>query len=190
MKPNLLAIAAVALVLCGCGTYVYRVAQPPSVPTQIKDQPIVLPYDPLEYGMVRQKDRLDLRITNPTEDRIILDGARSFVVDPQGESHALRPHIIGPHSFTRMLLPPYPFTYAYPSYYWGWGWGGWGPPYDPFWGPVYGPGFYGPPPVSYMQVYTRYDWTWKKGSARLHFVYLRGTNTFEQELEIVRELEK
>jgi len=180
-----------AICLCGCGTYVYRVVQPPGVPKPVVDQPIILRYDPLEYGLVRHNDRLDLRITNPTSDRVILDGTRSFVIDPEGESHAIRAHILGPHSFTRMLLPPLPFTYAYPNYYWGWGWGwGWGP-YDPFWGPYYyGPAYYGPPPVAYTQVMTRFDWTWKTGTARLHLTYERNTNIFEHEFEIVRELAK
>lgn len=190
MKRHFILFTFAALVFCGCGTYVYRVVQPGGVTQTITDQPVVLRYDPLEYRLVRQKDRLAMRIVNPTGDRIVLDGARSYVVDPEGESHPLRPHILGPQSFTHLLLPPLPFTVAYPDYYWGWGPGwGWGP-YDPFWGPFYGPAFYGPPPLSYARVITRYDWTWKTGAARMRFTYQRNTNVFEHNFEIIRELGK
>ncbi len=128
-----------------------------------------------------------MRIINSTTLPVVLDGARSYVVDPEGESHPVRTHVMAPNSYTRMLLPPVPFMIAYPDYYagraWGWGWG----PYDPFWGPFYGPAFFGPPPVSYARVLTRYDWQWKTGPARIHFTYQQPTNTFEQQFEIVRE---
>jgi hypothetical protein len=132
-----------------------------------------------------------MNIANPTDDRIVLLGGRSFVVDPKGESHPLRDRVIGPHSFTRMLLPPIPFTYAYPDY-WGWGphWG-WGPGwYDPFWGGWYAPGFYGPPSVSYEQVLTVFDWEWKTGLVRLRLTYDRNGKFFEHNLEIIREPSK
>jgi len=187
MKRQFLLLTFTLLFLCGCRTYVYRVIEPTGVSKPVTDQPIIIRYDPLEYRLVRQKDRLAVRIINPTTDRITLDGNRSFAVDPEGESHPIRGHILGPHSYSRMLIPPIPFTYAYPDYSWGWGWGwGWGP-YDPFWGPFYGPAFYGPPPVSYMHVISRYDWAWKTGPARLRFTYERNTNTFEHNFEIVRE---
>src|ERR1051325_7655004 len=106
MKLHLLLFAGTALILCGCASYVYRVVQPPGVPQSVTDQPVIIRDDPLEYRLVRYKDRLDVRIINPTDDRITLDGNRSFVVDPKGESHPVRGRILGPHSFTGMLLPP------------------------------------------------------------------------------------
>jgi hypothetical protein len=185
MKRQFFCLAIALVALCGCRSYVYRVVQPAGVSETIADKTVTVRYDPLEYRLVRHKDRLAMRVINPTTDRVILDASRSFVVDPEGESHPIRGHILGPRSYTRMLIPPVPFMYAYPDYYWGWGWG-WGP-YDPFWGPYYGPGFYGPPAISYARVISRYDWTWKTGPARLHFTYERNTNMFEHEFEIVRE---
>lgn len=192
MKRRLLVFATAAFILCGCRTYVYRVVQPGGVAQPIADQPVIVRYPPLEYRLVRQKDRLAMRVLNPTTERLTLDGGRSYVVDPEGESHPIRSRILGPNSFTRMLLPPLPFTFAYPDYSWGWGmgWGWrWGP-YDPFWGPLYGPAFYGPPPISYGQVISRYDWIWKTGQIRLHLTYQSNTNGFDHEFQIVREQAK
>jgi hypothetical protein len=186
MKLHLLLLSASVIWLSGCQTYVYRVVQPPGITQPVTDKPVTLRYDPLEYQLVGYKDRLAMRISNPTDDRIVLLGDRSYVVDPLGESHPLRTHILGPHSFTRMLLPPIPFTYAYPDWSWGWAWA----PYDPFWGPFWGPAFYGPPSVSYYQVNTQYDWTWKTGDARMRFSYDRSRRLFEHNFEIIREPQK
>lgn len=181
-------VAAAALCLCGCQTYQYRIVQPPSGAPIVAKVAVALHYDPLDYRFTKYRDHLAVNIRNPTDDRVVLEGGRSFAVDPQGESHPLRDRVIGPHSFTRLLLPPIPFTYAYPDYWdWGPGWG-WGPGwYDPFWGGWYGPWFYGPPPLSYERVTTVYDWDWKIGLARLRLTYERNGKTFEHNLEIVRE---
>src|SRR5947207_7371924 len=109
MKPHLLLLSASVICLTGCQTYTYRVAQPPGITQLVTDKPVLLRHDPLEYELVRYKDRLSMRITNPTDDRIVLLGDRSYIVDPAGESHPLRTHILGPHSFTGLLLPPLPF---------------------------------------------------------------------------------
>jgi hypothetical protein len=136
-----------------------------------------------------------MQIQNPTSDRVALLGERSYVTDPQGESHPIRSRLIGPHSYVRMLLPPIPFTFPYPDYTWGWGWGGWQwgwgwPGYVPMYGPYYAEGFYGPPPIVYDQVLTVYDWRWKTGPVHLRLTYERGKETFEQDFEFDRKPSK
>jgi hypothetical protein len=199
MKPRLLALALAALSLTGCQTYRYRIVQPHTGAPAVADQPVVIPYAPLEYRLTRDRDRLAMLITNPTGDQITLLGNRSFAVDPEGESHPIRERVIGPHSYTRMLVPPIPVTYAYPDYWgygpgwwwgWGWGWGYYGGWYDPFWGAYYGPGYWGPPPLAYRTVLTSYDWKWKTGPARLRLIYERAGKTFEQDFEFIREPNK
>src|SRR5882762_3520679 len=37
----------------GCKTYVYRVVRPPGIAQPIADQPVTIPYDPLEYRLSR-----------------------------------------------------------------------------------------------------------------------------------------
>jgi len=189
MKANFFALLLASTCLCGCQTYQYRITQPAPGGTVTSKQPVALHYDPLDYHFSTYENHLAVNIANPTDDRIGLQGGRSFVVDPKGESHPLRDRVIAPHSFTRMLFPPIPFGYPYPDYYW-WGprWGYWGPGwYDPFWGGWYGPWVYGPPSVSYAQVLTVFDWEWKTGPARLRITYERNGKTFEQDLEIIRE---
>ena len=191
MKSNLLFFAAAAVTLCGCASYQYRIVQPPTTEVVLVDHPVTLRVDPLEYHLAMVRDRLAVTISNPTEDRLTILGNRSFVVDPHGESRPLRGGVMGPRSFVRMYLPPPPLTYAYPDYYswgWGWGWGGgWGP-YYPYWGPYYGAPYWGPPPVAYYQVSTPYDWEWKTGPARLRLTYDRNGQTFEHDLEFIREV--
>lgn len=189
MKTVIVLFAAGSLFLTGCSTYQYRVVQPTTGAPPVASQSVSVHYDPLEYTLSRDHDRLVLQINNPTDDKIVLVGNRSFVVDPNGESHPMRDRVLAPRSFAKLALPPMPFTYAYPDYFAygpGWGWfyaGSW---YDPFWGP----GWWGPPPLTYRQVLTSYDWHWKEGPARLRLMYDHGGKTFEHDFEFVREKQK
>ena len=191
MKIGVLLIPLLAAVtlLCGCQSYQYRVVQPPGVPQPILDQPVSLNYDPLEYRFVRRHDRLAMRIFNPTDDAISLQGARSFVIDPEGETHPMHGRIIGPHSYTRMVLPPIPMQITSYSYWGpGVGWGGWGPGWGPGWGWGWGWGADWYPPEAWTtEIRTQYDWNWHLGPARLQLTYEQAGKTFQQRLEIVRE---
>ena len=176
--PALLVLAALA---GGCQTSVYHVVQPPGVPQAIADEPVTIHNDPLDYRLARRGPRLSLSIINPTDDDIRLMANRSYVVDPEGESHPLRGRIIAPHSHVNLLLPPVPLIFPYESPGWGWGWGA-------YWDPFYDE-FYGPPAWNY-EVFTQYDWVWKTGAARLHLGYERGGHgggQFEHHLELDRE---
>jgi hypothetical protein len=187
MKPNLVLVVLGALGLCGCQTYQYHITQPATGAPVSDKAAVAVHCDPLDYRFSCYKDHLAVNITNPTDNRVMLQGARSYAVDPKGESHPLRDRVIAPHSFTRLLLPPIPFTYANPNY-WGPGWG-WGPGwYDPYWGGAYGPWLYGPPPaIPYERTMTAYDWEWKTGPVRLRLDYEINGTTLEHDFEIVRE---
>ncbi|HEY5911552.1 MAG TPA: hypothetical protein VJA21_13210 [Verrucomicrobiae bacterium] len=191
MKTSDLALVlGLALCASGCTTYRYRILQPASGAPPVAAQSVTLHYEPLDYRLYRDRDHLAMQVSNPTDDRIVLLANRSFVTDPGGESHPVRQRVIGPHSFTRFLLPPIPFSYAYPDYWaygpgWGWGYAGFWP--DPMWGAWCGPGWWGPPPVAYAEVITPYDWVWKTGRARLKLTYERAGKVFEHDLEFVRE---
>ena len=186
MKTAFLLFSAASLFLSGCSTYQYRVLQPSTGTPPVAARPVPIHYEPLDYTLTRDHDRLMVSVNNPTDDKIVLLGNRSFVVDPFGESHPVRDRVLAPHSYARFVLPPVPFTYAYPDYYAygpGWGWfyaGSW---YDPLWGP----GWWGPPPMTYREVLTNFDWRWKNGPARLHLAYDRAGNTFEHDFEFVKE---
>ncbi|MDB6123672.1 MAG: hypothetical protein JWQ71_2665 [Pedosphaera sp.] len=187
MKANflfpifLLSILAVS----GCKTYDYRVVEPANLAQRITKQPVTLHYDPLEYRMARSGGFLAMNIVNPTDDRIVLRGNRSYVIDPQGETHPIRDRVIGPHSFTRMSVPPVPLRYQTMGPYWGWG-VGMGYPFSPFYGAFYNDFYYGPDYINY-EVTTQYDWEWKTGPARLRLAYDRDGKSFDHNFVIIRE---
>ena len=172
----------------GCQTYQYRVVQPPGVTQPVADQPVPISYPPLEYSLMRHHDRLEMRINNPTDDRVVLLGNRSSVVDPHGQSHPLRSLVIAAHSQGGMLLPPEPMTVTTtttptPGWAWGWGWGPY-PIADPFFMDFY------PPLISYTEFRTPYDWEWHRGPVQLHLTYERKRTTFDNDFEFVREPEE
>jgi hypothetical protein len=101
------ALFAVLFLATGCRTYQYRILQPAQAAnTIVTAQPVAVHYEPLDYHFARSRDRLAMRISNPTDDQIILRGDKSFIVDPRGESHPVPGFVIGPHSYSRLLLPP------------------------------------------------------------------------------------
>lgn len=192
MKCNwtLVLVAVTALAASGCRTYNYRMVQPAASAQVIGKQAITVRYDPLEYRFSRDRDRLAMRIINPTADRIVLRGDRSFVIDPQGESHPLHGRVIGPRSFAAFRLPPEPAGGEVIGSY-GPGWGPGFYSYGPY--PYYGYGFYGGfygPPIATYQVHTPYDWAWRSGPARLRLGYERNGKLFEQDFEFVRERQR
>jgi hypothetical protein len=193
MKSLILTLLLTVSAVCisGCSSYQYRIVQPSNAAGVIGKEPAIVNYEPLQYRLSPQSERLALHITNPTDDRISLLADRSYAVDPRGESHPIRGKVIAPHSFTEMTVPPVPVTYTYyagwgpgwgPGWGWAWGWGSaWhGPYWDPFWG-----GMYAPP--SFYQPFTSYDWEWKNGPVRLRFSYEREGKLFEHDFEFVRE---
>ena len=186
-KALLFPLLLISAALAGCKSYEYHVARPSGVAQPITKQPVVVTYEPLEYRLARQNGRLNVRITNPTDDRVVMLGNRSYVIDPHGESHSVRSMVIGPHSYVSMLLPPAPIIFT--SYGWGGGWGwawGWGPypPGDPFYFDYY------PPPVLNTWVTTPYDWMWDTGPAKIRLTYESNRKTFDHDFEIIREQEK
>src|SRR3974377_2442576 len=110
MRPSRWVPVALAstLTLCGCKTYEIRLVEPAQYAQRIGEPEIVVSYEPLEYRLAAQHDRLAIRVINPTDDSITLRGDKSYVVDPKGESHPIRGWAIAPHSHMRLLLPPVP----------------------------------------------------------------------------------
>jgi len=175
-------------VITGCHTYQYRIVQPPQANSLVADGPVIVHYDPLEYTFARVRDRLAVRISNPTTNQVALRGDKSFVVDPRGESHPVPGRVIGARSYTRMLLPPQPATAEVIGYYgypWAWGPGFYG--YGaPFWHGYNDPFVYGPS-ITYLQLNTPYDWLWRTGPIQLHLGYERNGQPLEHHFEILRE---
>jgi hypothetical protein len=184
MKPILLFFVAALALMTGCASYDYRVLQPVSITSAIKDQPITVMYEPLQYSLSRYRDRLGMTIINPTTNQIVLRGDRSYAVDPRGESHPVRGRVIAPHSYAAMLWPPLPASHEVisPAYYGQ----AWAPGYPYMWGDYY---YYGPG-VSFYRVNSPYDWNWDVGEAHIHLTYDENGREFDHEFVILREREK
>lgn len=189
MKPipwPVLALVS-AMALCGCKHYEFRLVQPAQYAQRIGKEGIAVPYPPLEYRIARYHDQLAMRITNPTDESASLSANRSYVVDPNGQSHPIRGQVIAPHSFTGMTLPPTPLQYQvsgyypYAGFYSPWAYPYY--PYSPFYSPFYD--FYGPPTYSY-QVITPFDWEWKTGEVRLHLGYEQAGKVFDHDFVFQR----
>src|SRR5260370_27071734 len=99
MKRNLVLFGFAAVCLCACRTDQYRIVQPETGAPVVDKVAVGVRYDPLDYRFSRYQHRLAVNVTNPTEDRIVLDGRRSVTIDPRGDSHPLSQRVVGPHGF-------------------------------------------------------------------------------------------
>jgi hypothetical protein len=96
-------------VLPGCSPSTFELVQPPRFAQQIgSDHDTTFQISPLTYRLRAVEDHLVIRIYNTSDDPITFLGAESYVVDPQGQSHALPNQTIAPQSFIKLILPPLP----------------------------------------------------------------------------------
>jgi hypothetical protein len=100
-------LAVLLLINIGCSHVEFDLVAPSELATHInaKDDTTVQ-RDPLRYQLDAVDGRLVMRINNDTDSDIALLGAQSTLVDPQGQSHPLRPQAIAGHSFIKLILPP------------------------------------------------------------------------------------
>ena len=95
--------------LVGCTRYEYDIVAPPELAQHVgTKQWVTAAQEPLEYRFITVESRLVMQIHNRTPDPVQLLGERSVVVDPRGQSHALRGQTIAPNSFVKLVLPPMP----------------------------------------------------------------------------------
>src|SRR5262245_44628212 len=103
MRKTILLLPVMSLcgLLCmtttGCAKYEFDIVDPPELAGHIgskSDHDVER--EPLEYRLRAYDNRLVMRIYNKTDDPIHLQGDRSFVVDPDGQSRPLRSQTIAP----------------------------------------------------------------------------------------------
>jgi len=189
MRSASVAILAL-VVLTGCARYEYDLVEPREFTRHVGrnvDQAVDI--EPLTYRLRSVDNRLVVRVYNNTDDNIELLGAKSTVVDPDGQSHPLRSQSIAPRSFIKLILPP-PRPQVYdrgPTFGVGVGYGISSVVPDPPDGlpdrrafhthhNQWEPYFRDEP--QYFAVYDESDtfyWDWKSvGEARVNLVYRRG----------------
>jgi hypothetical protein len=183
-------VALFASLFVGCARYEYDLRSPENEARHIgaKADEIVS-IDPLEYRLRTVDNRLVMRIYNPTQDMIAVQGAPSVVVDPSGQSHPLRDQTIAPSSFVKLIFPPLRPTIENVGPTWGVGVGvgahtsrrDYGLPdnYYPY-----------DPAPRYYSVYdgSDYYWDWNgSGDLRVVLSFRRGDKEFRHEFVFRRQ---
>ena len=189
-------VMILAVLVAGCAKYQYVLIEPGAGDQVIVPKKrLVVPMEPITYRLGTVDRHLLVRVANPTDEAIRIIGDRSYVVDPEGETHPVGGGTIAPHAYIDLMLPPPPKVYrGYTNYHGGFGWGygrwhrpygwggyGWGYPH----GGWYDPWYYEPSTYT-VEVYGPCHWDWKTGTVRLHLSYERGEKRFEQTLAVLR----
>jgi hypothetical protein len=175
--------------MTGC-TYEFDLVRPAELARHIgEDQEQRFKVDPLEYRMQAYEGRLILKIYNPTDETVSLQGDRSSAVDPAGESHPLLNLTIAPNSWSKLILPPLRPRVERSGPDIGIGFGIIGDRTDPFYNRLPGDPYYYDAP-RYYDVYLPGDaryWAWEgQTDVRLLLVYQRAAGEFKHEFTFHR----
>lgn len=147
----------------GCAQYEYVVTAPDEFAGRLTRQERTIERAPVIYHLVDGSDRVNIRIENPSDESLSMRGNDSFLVGPDGQSHALRGGTIAPHSWVSVTVPPLHRTYArVGGIGFGLGVGGWPNGVGTAVGVGYDALDYGVP----RDVV---DWRWKEGECRVRF---------------------
>lgn len=169
------------LALTSCAKYQFHIVEP-AAHAQLVERKHAAEFaiDPLNYQLQEIDKYLAIRIENPTDEPITILSERSYVVDPEGETHALRGGTIAPRSFVTFTLPPVPYyREAEPHFSVGFGvgtsynvrqyHGGHHYHHSYFYSNYWGPSWYAEP----------YSWRWKSGPVRMSVVGETSNGRFE-----------
>src|SRR5262245_18500672 len=100
-------ILTTIFLLIGCTKYDYEIVDPPDLAGRIGfDEDFLVTTDVAEYRFRAAGDRLVARIYNNEQTALRLDGQRSTVISPDGQSRPVIGQTIAPGSFIKLLLPP------------------------------------------------------------------------------------
>jgi hypothetical protein len=103
-------VAVACIVLTGCAKYQFHIVEPAAQAQLIERKHAAdITIEPLHYQLQEIDKYLAIRIENPTDEPITILSERSYVVDPDNETHALRGGTIAPQSFVTFSIPPLPY---------------------------------------------------------------------------------
>ena len=175
-----------ALICCvpaGCAKYQYTILEPTTLTQSVpRKGEVEINRGAVAYDFEDLGDSLGVKIENRSNDPILLVGERSYVVDPDGATNALRSSTIAPRSYIAFTLPP-----AYVAYRpdWDSGWGFGARSYG-FVGSGFGSTWVEYPLGYYGGYRTFTPWEWDGGEVRLHLTFDRAGEPIEHEFLIRR----
>jgi hypothetical protein len=176
------ALLAILLLATGCAKYEYDLIQP--VQQHIgQEPPVTLEQPPIRYEMVTDDSQLVVTMHNLTDTTLTLRQEKSYVIDKQGASRAVRGMAIAPKSYIRQTFPP-PRPYVRddgPNVGFGFGaYDGGGMATGVGVGTSTGGG-------QVQNLDENYYWEWDgEGQVRFHLVFSDDKNTYEHDLVIKR----
>src|SRR4051812_7897787 len=99
-RPIMVALwgCLLSLILPGCASYGYFITEPASLTQQVPEKPVHLQRESLSYQFSETDHRLAIAVSNPTENPVAINEKKSFIVDPEGKSHPVKPGNIAPRS--------------------------------------------------------------------------------------------
>lgn len=109
MKIAQLFLPALAMCLSmSCAQqYEYKVLKPVDHQATVTNkEPVTIDSPPVRFALQTEDTHLVVRVYNTTAKPISLVGAKSFVVDPSGQSRRLPDQLIPGQSFVKFMLPP------------------------------------------------------------------------------------
>lgn len=100
-------VVVVVAGLAGCARYEYDVIKPVISPGRVGEKDdVVIDGEVVRYRIRTVDGRLVVRVFNSGTENVELVGVRSTVVDPTGQSRAIRSQLIPPGAFAKLILPP------------------------------------------------------------------------------------
>lgn len=93
--------------LIGCTNYRYEVADASGSRKSIgKNAATHWSADPVEFSFQQSENRVAMIVTNIGKDDLTLDGPRSTIVDPSGQSRAIQSQFLPTGAHVKFILPP------------------------------------------------------------------------------------
>jgi hypothetical protein len=166
----------------GCARYQFSIIEPPDIAAAIErhgERAVNRP--PLEYTFFDVRSAgIGVRIANTADEPVQLHGERSYVVDPDGQTHQMHSGTIAPRSYIEFALPPAVRVYdPGPRFTIGFGSGYYGDHHHAGFGTVFGP--------AYPREYVVRPWIWRTGDVRFHAEFELEGDRFVHEFLFRRE---
>lgn len=185
MSRAIAALLIITAASAGCAKYQYAIIEPADLAQPIpRTAQAAVQVDPLGYEFVDLGHQLGVRIFNDADEPITLLGERSYVVDPEGQSHPLRGGTIAPSSYAAFTIPAMArIHHGGPRIGIGIGVSRYSGHHH--FGGGFGGSWHDDYPYGYTETYRSFRWT--TGDVRLRLVHERDEHRLEHEFLLRRQ---